>query len=374
MKKSSLKLDSISLNVETIATIDISTNVKLVKRGGGGYLFKSENYFGDNSLWISPKPHRFFFGFTLVELLVVIAIIGILIALLLPAVQAAREAARRMQCTNHLKQYGLAMHNYADVNSSLLPYGWTRDTVATHPAGVVRTRHTWVPRIWPFIEQPALLSEYNFNVHCYQLPNSRQAATQPLGPANVKLSIYYCPCDRPGAKWRDVFDLARGNYCVNFGYDRWCDNTKPQPHRFNSDAVWGGAPFAPNTNMSLEQITDGLSNTMFLSEQIQSARDSDSDLRGYMQNDQLGSQYMTLTGPNSTTPDELTSGNYQNRREAPAITNSSIFRNFVTARSRHSGGVNACYGDGSVKFINNTISLDVWKAIGSTFGGETLSY
>ncbi|MDR1290569.1 MAG: DUF1559 domain-containing protein [Planctomycetaceae bacterium] len=336
--------------------------------------FGNANFRNDNSLRNSPlKPCLGFFGFTLVELLVVIAIIGILIALLLPAVQAAREAARRMSCTNNLKQYGLAMHNYADVNSTLLPYGWTRDTVATHPAGVVRTRHTWVPRIWPFVEQEALFNAYSFTVHCYQLPNSRQDSTQPLGPANVRLATYYCPSDRPGAKWRAGYDLARGNYCVNFGYDRWCDNSKPAPHRFNTNDVWGGAPFAPNTNISLDHITDGLSNTMFLSEQIQSARDSDTDLRGYMQNDEFGSQYMTLTGPNSTTPDELTAGNHQNRPEAPSITN-TILRCFATARSRHTGGVNSCYGDGSVKFINNSIRTDVWQAIGSSFKGETLSY
>src|SRR5213596_48170 len=98
------------------------------------------------------------FAFTLVELLVVIAIIGVLVALLLPAVQSAREASRRMQCTSQVKQWVLAMHNYNDTNL-IMPYG---------PMEVPTTRrHSWVPALWPYIEQQNLYNQYSFNVGFY---------------------------------------------------------------------------------------------------------------------------------------------------------------------------------------------------------------
>jgi prepilin-type N-terminal cleavage/methylation domain-containing protein len=133
-------------------------------------------------------------AFTLVELLVVIAIIGVLVALLLPAVQSARESSRRMQCTNQVKQWVLAMHNYNDTNL-VMPYG-PREIPATR-------RHSWVPALWPFIEQQGLYSEYNFNVGFYLPPNTiggGNAATANLdGPTGKRVKIYYCPSDRVGA-------------------------------------------------------------------------------------------------------------------------------------------------------------------------------
>src|SRR5438132_3388859 len=112
----------------------------------------------------SPDCHpKSRLAFTLVELLVVIAIIGVLVALLLPAVQSAREASRRMQCTNNVKQWVLAMHNYADTNGAL-PYG-PREIPTTN-------RHSWVPQLWPYIEQPGLFSQYTFSVGFYLPPNT----------------------------------------------------------------------------------------------------------------------------------------------------------------------------------------------------------
>src|SRR5678815_5448049 len=105
-------------------------------------------------------------GFTLIELLVVIAIIAVLIGLLLPAVQKVREAAARMKCSNNLKQWGIALHSYHDVNGRLV-YGGTRPQ-----SGPGFVRQSWVPPLWPYIEQTAIAGKYDYKVAFHNLPNS----------------------------------------------------------------------------------------------------------------------------------------------------------------------------------------------------------
>src|SRR6187402_498774 len=134
-------------------------------------------------------------GFTLVELLVVIAIIGVLVALLLPAVQAAREASRRSKCQNNLRQWTLAMHNFVDANGKF-PY-FTQ---------VLPTRQTWAPFVMPYLEQSNLVSAYNLNTHWYNAPN--------LAVTQVHLPVFSCPSDRQKAMWLDQtnYPSARVNY------------------------------------------------------------------------------------------------------------------------------------------------------------------
>src|SRR5262245_60417198 len=123
-------------------------------------------------------------AFTLVELLVVVAIIGVLVALLLPAVQSAREAARRMQCSSHMRQWSLAMHNYHD-NYLILPYG-PREVPSTR-------RHSWVPSLWPYIEQKNLYDLYDFSVGFYLPPNTIGGGTTAVnlnGPTGYRVKIY----------------------------------------------------------------------------------------------------------------------------------------------------------------------------------------
>src|SRR2546430_1627713 len=136
-------------------------------------------------------------AFTLVELLVVIAIIGVLVALLLPAVQSAREASRRMQCTSQVEQWGLAMHHYNDT-TLVLPYG-PREAPLTN-------RHSWVPELWPYIEQQNLYNQYNFAVGFYPPPNTTAQSTL-TGPTGQRVKIYYCPSDRYGAMQTSPGDL-----------------------------------------------------------------------------------------------------------------------------------------------------------------------
>ena len=308
---------------------------------------------------LSATPARR--GFTLVELLVVIAIIGILIALLLPAVQAAREAARRMQCTNHLKQWGLAMHNYESSNK-ILSYPNSRTGGSSGCGGLgAAFRISFPPFLWPFLEQQPLYDRYDFNLPFHYPYNQ--------GPGNgnepvvmVQVSLYFCPSDRQGM-WvppADSHSRSRGNYVLNWGAADFCQNTSTYPN-------YRASPFGPNRSARFAEITDGLSNTMLMSEVLQSKKDTDFDFRGDILNDDVTcAQYMTLDTPNSGVDHNIC---VDLEKPAPCIVASP---RYVSARSKHPGGVNVLFGDGSVHFFSDSIALETWQALGSMDGGETL--
>lgn len=312
---------------------------------------------------MTAKPARRRFAFTLVELLVVIAIIGILVALLLPAVQAAREAARRGTCQNTLRQWSTAIQNYTTTQKKL-PEG-----------NRVNPRRVWVVFIWPYVEDHAHYQQFDQKVHFYQPPNTIVNTFDGIYAKPVPL--YYCPSDRPNAMWRgDIYYRSRGNYVIN-----WGNMAVPyNPADPAQSPTLGLAPFGYKDHASRDQprqssfkdFTDGTSHTMLLSEIIMAARDEDFDIRGDMLNDDTPcTMYMTINTPNSGTdvsPFVPPVPNLDN----PPYTNVGSAHSHKAARSRHPGGVNVVMADSSQRFVNDDIALAVWRAMGTMNGGEVV--
>lgn len=316
-------------------------------------------------------------GFTLVELLVVIAIIGILVSLLLPAVQAAREAARRMQCQNNLKQVALAMHNYHDVYKKL-------------PGGVGAYGccwGTWQVRTLPFLEQQNLSGLYR--------NSDGNDATGPRYGGNPNITLVTskriptltCPSDTPNAPIGNP-RVTSHNYGVNYGNTSFFQTTL-------NGIPFLGAPFHCYTGstsddgpvnatqartwtriygkpVALAELTDGTSSTLMLAEVIQGKRN---DLRGFSWWGGA-SGFVTYLAPNSREPDVVTGGNCLSlvAGNPPCVRPSTPSRpRMMGARSRHPGGVQVAFCDGHVTFISNTIDYNVWQSLGTSMGSEPIS-
>jgi prepilin-type N-terminal cleavage/methylation domain-containing protein/prepilin-type processing-associated H-X9-DG protein len=335
-------------------------------------------------------------GFTLIELLVVIAIIAVLIALLLPAVQAAREAARRAQCVNNFKQLGLAMHNYHDVNTGF-PIG--RMGLGYSYAPQRDQRRTWAFSILPYFEQNAMFNALNFNWQFYEPPNTTII--------RMSLTSFQCPSDIPSIQEPDTpYPRGKGNFAASWGNTHFGQDDArliapngawgwPNPWNTGPLKLQGLPPgvtnlpylqsaFKGNVSRNLSEFTDGTSNSILCAEVIMgynAAGGTAYDHRGDIFNDDLNcAGFNTYTPPNSKIPDALggTGGTYgtpwcsygQGPNVPPCGPGSPTFN---AARSRHAGGVNMLAGDGSVKFIKDSINLAVWRAMGSISAGEVVS-
>jgi prepilin-type N-terminal cleavage/methylation domain-containing protein/prepilin-type processing-associated H-X9-DG protein len=299
-------------------------------------------------------------GFTLVELLVVIAIIGVLVALLLPAVQTAREASRRSSCTNNLRQIGLGMQLFHDTFLRL-PAG----TVWEPGAGGNQkgSEATWITHLLPYVEQETLYRTGDFNQGFGQgnagHPNNTITSTF--------LKLTRCPSDVHPViicSWGASVAWARGNYVANNGIGPMVETTT-----IDTNLRQQGV-FMLQSKNRFADITDGTTNTVFVSELLKSPGN---DWRGVMHYPE-GSLYQHNQTPNSPVPDEFRQGMCLSILRAPCVPTSTSWnpkRITLAARSLHPGGVMALFGDGSVRWASNNIALAAWRALSSPQGGET---
>jgi prepilin-type N-terminal cleavage/methylation domain-containing protein len=297
-------------------------------------------------------------GFTLIELLVVIAIIGVLIGLLLPAVQKVREAANRMKCGNNLKQVLIGLHNYHDTNNCLPP-GVSQQLYTAYSG---YDRRSWMYFLLPFIEQGSLYRQmetaYGTGSYTTFLPGHESVVPSlmcPTDPANPKVLT-------AGATTPAASQGFHGNYVLCGG------DTYFTPGGADGTALDGA--FYAKSKTRFADIADGTSNTLFASELILSPDTGTHDVRGRYHNaihcDVL---FSTMYPPNSTVGDNP-QGYCVPIPKAPCTSAPSTSNGFSLARSYHTGGVNAGLGDGAVRFISDSVTPSVYQALGTRAGGE----
>jgi prepilin-type N-terminal cleavage/methylation domain-containing protein/prepilin-type processing-associated H-X9-DG protein len=337
-------------------------------------------------------------AFTLIELLVVIAIIGVLIALLLPAVQSAREAARRAQCVNNLKQLGIAMHNYESSNS-VFP-------AAFHGgAGKVYANFTGYTSLLPYVEQGAVFNAFNFDLSLYAPGFGHYYGwsfhAQSTGHA-TQVGLFLCPTNRTTGElgmsyttWT-IPKAAVTDYLFNGG----ADNYVAAPYLNNRLRGLSGI----DVFSRIAEVRDGLSNSFMMGEAVGGNDSNPFIAQGFAANrvcvpreqysegrnyDNLmfmaygrrrnwGTEYI-VGGLVAKTTDRL--GAFYRLNDCgyasatdhfapPVATDGQTVPNF---RSVHPGGANFLFGDGSVKFIKNSISPEAYMGLSTIAGSEALS-
>jgi prepilin-type N-terminal cleavage/methylation domain-containing protein len=356
----------------------------------------------DGALNGSAKTPRS--GFTLVELLVVIAIIATLIGMLLPAVQSAREAARRISCMNNQKQVALAIHGYHDARRCFpTGVGFTQEAKGCSPG---TGRYMWTFRVMPYLELSTLsemISPQSWNGGG---PNQGDDG-RTTKAFQTEIPTYQCPSDTHDLEsLRGPFtwvNYTRSNYVGCFsphGFHVEPEANEPCliNHSMNggqkttaNPTVVATSPLVAKSGRSIfnffgvrrtiASVSDGTSKTVMMSEVISGSDWSDSthDYRGAWWVDQ-GVGYSHWQTPNSPQPDRMGdapgTGNYTSTKPglSDIVSGPGGWGGWMTAaRSRHPGGVVAANADGSVRFVNESISSDVWTALGSMNGGEVVS-
>ncbi len=310
-------------------------------------------------------------GFTLIEVLVVISIIGLLIALLLPAIQAARESARRAQCVNNLKQYGLALHNYIATNG-LLCSGF--NGYSLHVSFL------------PQMDQAALYNSFNFSTPIGMARYSDNATSN-----STSLRTLLCPSDGLGKSLRNDSRWSWTNYagCVGDFIRIGSPPAGVPPH---------AGIFANHQGVGPQDVTDGLSTTVAMSEFLVGNPNVPERLRSiYVPSDFSGgpaaglSEFQTrceglvmeIPYTNTYKGEVWSYGSYDytlydntfppDRPSCRNTSTSTEINGATTATSNHAGGVNVLFADGHVQFVRDTISSIAWRAIGTRNSGEIVS-
>lgn len=301
-------------------------------------------------------------GFTLVELLVVIAIIGILVAMLLPAVQSAREAGRRMSCQNNLKQIGLALHNFHDTNISL-PQGAVNNSLYG------RDSYSWYAQVLPFMEQQNMFDQLD-------VKNGRPNGNATNG-GDMRKKLWkgmLCPSDTPKIQEDGVasWQWALHNYVTCYGDANF--NSGLEPWNVVSGYAGKGGMLDLHKPANFRDTTDGLSNTLLFGEIITPEKEN---IWGAMGRTgcAMGAGFTTYLTPNASANDRLNrchtnlGSNYGAKCTAHADWDWGA--NVAAVRSWHFGGAQVTLGDGSVRFAPNNIDTVVWRSLGTRSGGES---
>jgi prepilin-type processing-associated H-X9-DG protein len=337
----------------------------------------------------------------LIELLVVIAIIAVLIALLLPAVQAAREAARRAQCTNNLKQIGLAIANYESSIGCIVPgyisFCRSGNCASASPLpvplavpGYNPDPHTldqgpgwgWLALLLPQIEQAPLANAINFNLPTWVADNGTVVL--------VQMTVFLCPSANNPTATCPMVDVnlnllpvanpffARANYQYNMG---WNDTSMTPPNtNYDDPNVGCNGPIYRNSRVRLAGVTDGLSNTVFASEKTPYLADASwvGIIPGYRHFAYNAFASIGTGGPglNYDYPASLlASHSGPSLYESPMVIHppNSPVGHTDEFYSLHPGGANVLMGDGSVRFVKQSMNLLAWQALSSRASGEVIS-
>lgn len=326
-------------------------------------------------------------GFTLIETLVCLGIVSILIAILLPAIQAGREAARRTSCTNNLRQIGLATTGYTTEHNSFPPSMIsTISSLGKHYPGYY-SPHS---RLLYKLEQKSIYNAINFTLGTW--PEKNFKANPPSGiiannlpnttVINVSINVFLCPSD--DGKFAETGTNYRGNAGVGPSFATWIETPDS-----------GNGLFPESMIVRLNQVPDGLSNTVAFSERLRgSGKTPLSPERDYYQRKGIANtadQIMLAcqTSARKTSAGYVFSGShwFWTGRERTLYTHTQTPNGGVpdctyggmipaidmaTARSHHPGGVNALMGDGSVKFVSDSVSQAVWRGLGTRNGAELI--